>query len=171
MATDLTNMSAKIMASIKVTATKALDLSAPAETVQKAVSQSLAFGDGSDEADMIWHDSRTLAATTSENIDLAGTLVNAFGATITFSKVKAIFIHNNGDTAGVLEVGAAATPFGGPLKDAASDIITVPHNGMFLSTNPESGWTVTAGSADLLKINNTAAVIAGYDIVIVGVSA
>jgi len=49
-------------------------------------------GTGANQADIVWTDERTLAASGSEDLDLAGALTDAFGATITAVELVAIII-------------------------------------------------------------------------------
>jgi hypothetical protein len=44
----------------------------------------LTSGTGAGQADLVFSDTRTLAASANESLDLAGSLVGAFGATLTF---------------------------------------------------------------------------------------
>src|SRR5215212_5709824 len=54
---------------------------------------SIATGTGSGQADLLYAGTRTLALSTSEDIDLAGTfLQDVFGANLTFVKIKYIYI-------------------------------------------------------------------------------
>ena len=132
----------------------------------------LGTGTGSNQADLIFADTRTLTASGTEDLDLTGSLVDALGNTLTFAKIKAISIKaSSGNTNNVTVSPAAANGFLGPFN-AAADLVSIPPNGSFMVTAPVGGWTVTAATADLLTIANSAAgtdVI--YDIVIIGTSA
>ena len=150
--------------------TNALDLSTVTDAAQISVSDTLASGTGLDQADQIWHDRRTLAAT-SENLDLAGSLTNAFGATLTFARIKGILIKNRTATAGFnLTVGgAAANQF--PLFSDVSDKLPIGPDGFFFYWDPSAaGKVVTAGTGDQLKIDAGANTVE-YDIVLIGASA
>jgi hypothetical protein len=106
-------------------------------------------------------DTRTLAASATENLDLSGGVA-------TFTKVHAIYVKPaaaNG--AKVAFGGAAANTFVGPFADA-TDIIQVGADQEFLITSV-NGWTVTAGTGDILKVANLdGAHAATYDILILG---
>lgn len=128
-------------------------------------------GTGNGNADLLYAAQRQLAPATSETLDLAGVLSDAFGATLIIAKVKAIYIRGADANSGNIEVGgAAANAFIGPLKDV-TDIAVVQPGGVWLNVAPNAGWTVTPATGDLLKVNNPGAAAGTYDIIVVGASA
>jgi len=134
---------------------------------------SVANGTGANEANLIFRDQRTLAASTSENLDLAGVLTDAYGTVITFARIKMIYVKAATANGGNIEIGGAGSnTWVGPFVDA-SDKVQVPAGGMFqMADAGATGWAVTAGSADILLINNDdGGDTATYDIIIVGASA
>lgn len=133
---------------------------------------SLASGTGASQADLLFTDTRTIAASGTEDLDLAGSLVDALGNTLTFVTVKAILIKaSSANTNNVTVSPAAANGFLGPFN-AAADLVSVPPGGMFMVQAPVAGWTVTAGTGDLLTIANSGAGTGvTYDVIIVGTSA
>jgi len=148
----------------------ALDLVTVKAPLSLSKSDELTNGTGAvDTADMVWSDTRTLA-TTSENLDLAGSLTNAFGATMTFARIKSILIHNKSTTVGqtITVGGAASNPF--LLFADSTDKYVIGPNGIFLIWEPSAAAkVVTAATGDILKIESSASIT--YDIVIVGSSA
>lgn len=129
-------------------------------------------GTAADQADRIFSDDRTLAGNASEDLDLAGVLVDALGATVTFARIKAIFIENTATGSNQVIVGnAASNGFVGPFG-AATHTVAVRAGGMLaLVCRDSTGWAVTAGTGDLLKIANSASGSIVYRIVIIGCSA
>jgi hypothetical protein len=150
------------------------DLSSVKDTGAISLEDTLANGTAIDQADVLWHDRRTLAATTSEDLDLAASLVSALtGAAVTFAKIKCIYIKNRATTAGyILAVGgASATQFVNWVANS-SDILNISPDGFLLLWNPSlAGYAVAASTGDLLKINNTGGGSLDYDIVLIGTSA
>src|SRR5689334_5419171 len=71
---------------------------------------SIATGTGSGQADLLYAGTRTLSASTTEDIDLAGTfLQDVFGSNLTFVKVKYIYVKAaSGNTNNVVIGGAAS---------------------------------------------------------------
>jgi len=141
-----------------------------ADTGSKVIS----FQDGTTDgkADRLWSDVRTLAASASENLDLAGSLTDPGGATVTFVKVKAIFVRATATNVNDVVLGnAAANAFVGPFGAAAHTLAVKP-GGTLLLVAPNTGWTVTAGTGDQVKVlNGGAGTAVEYEIIILGTSA
>lgn len=143
------------------------DLSSPTDQLKKILSVVLANGSGANQAQQHWHDERTLSAT-SENLDLAASLTNGLGQTVTFSTVKTIIIYNKSTTSGqVIAVGgAAANQFVNWVANS-SDIVRIGPGGFLALSSPVDGFAVVAGTGDQLKIDAGAATIT-YGIIIIG---
>lgn len=134
---------------------------------------SVATGTASGQADLLYAGTRTLVASTTEDLDLAGTfLQDVFGANLTFVKVKGVWVKAAAaNTNNVVIGGAAATQFLGWFNAATDKYILWP--GMpFIAVHPTVGWTVTPGTNDLLRMGNSGAgTSVVYDILIWGTSA
>jgi hypothetical protein len=119
-------------------------------------------------ADVMFSDARTIAASSTDDLDLRGTLTDAFGATINFAEVVAIYVEAaSTNTNNVVIGGAASNQFVGPFGAAAHTIALAPGEA-FCMTN-KAGWTVTAGTGDILRIANSAAgTSVKYNIILVG---
>lgn len=155
---------------VNSTLTETLDLSTPRDSLVMNLSDALATGTSANQADVLWHDSRLLSAT-SEDLDLAGILTDGLGNTVTFVTVKAIVIHNTSTTATEsLAVGGAASAQFVNWVGAADDEVNVGPDGVFLLWSPIDGYDVTATTGDLLKIDSGADNIT-YEIAIIGTSA
>lgn len=161
-----------VKASIEGTYKNLLDLSTPVDSLAKLSRIELANGTGAASADLLWHDQRTLAASGSESLDLAGSLVDSYGATLTFVEVRAILVSAAAANANNVQVTRPASN-GWPGFLAAGDGLIVPPGGVFLLASPtDAAWPVTASTGDLLGIANSAGgTSVTYDIVIVGTSA
>jgi hypothetical protein len=132
-------------------------------------STSFVPGTGQGQADVCFMDTRTLAASATENLDLAGALTDAIGRVLNLAKVKAIMIRTAPtNTNDVIIGGAATNGFVGPFG-AATHTLAIRPGGEFLLAAPGPGWPVTAGTGDLLKIlNGGAGTPVTYDIIIIG---
>lgn len=132
----------------------------------------LTSGTGNSQCDLEYIAQRTLIASANEDLDLAGSLLDPFGATLTFVKVRGLYIKAAaGNTNSVVIKPAAANGFNGPFG-AAAHTITLPPGGVFLVTAPVGGWAVTAGTGDKINIANSAAgTSVTYDIHVIGASA
>ncbi len=159
-----------ISADIKAVQTKALDLGTASFPINlPAAKTTLSDGTGDGQASKIFSDQRTIAASSSENLDLAGGLTDAYGTTITFATIKAIYVKAADTNTNDVVVGAAASNgFVGPFA-ADDNSVTVKPGGALLIFAPKSGWAVTASTADILKIaNSSSGTGVVYDVVLVG---
>lgn len=129
-------------------------------------------GTGTGYADLIYTGTRTIAASSSENLDLSGSLTGPLGSTLTFVKVKAILIvADAGNTNNVVVGGAGSNTFTGPFADA-TDKLSIPPGGSLLLTHPGAGWTVTASTGDILLVaNSSSGSGVTYKVMIIGTSA
>lgn len=164
-------LSATIKAGIQASQTNVLDLGTA--TFPLSVLESLSLTDGTDagEADRIFSDERTLAASATEDLDLSGSLTNAFG-TVTFARIKAVFVIANSGNTNNVNVSRPASN-GVPLFLAAGDGLGVRPGGVFMwACTDATGVAVTAGTGDLLTIANSSSGSAvTYRIIIIGASA
>ncbi len=155
---------------VNSTLTETLDLSTPRDSLVMNLSDALATGTSANQADVLWHDSRILSAT-SEDLDLAASLTDGLGNSVTFATVKAIIIHNTSTTTTEnLSVGGAASAQFINWVSAADDEIVIGPDGVFVLWSPIDGYAVTATTGDLLKIDSGADNIT-YEIAIIGTSA
>lgn len=152
-----------------------LDLSTVADAAALSHERSLADGTGADQADKIWHATRTLAGSAHDDLDLTALTRTLFGSALSISlaKVKAILIINTSTVAGeMLRVGGAASaPFASPFNGASASVVEVGPDSALLLANNKDGWTVTDGSADLLRVANPNGTSVTYKIAILGTSA
>jgi hypothetical protein len=167
-----TTLKAVVTARIETVHRNLLDMSTPTDTLDKLAKIQLTNGTGANAADLCFHDTRTLAASGTEDLDLAGALAGPFGAAQVFAEVRAIMIKAAAGNTNNVRVSRPAAN-GVPLFLAASDGIDVPPGGVFLWSCPADGkLAVTAGTGDLITIANSAGgSTVTYDVVIVGTSA
>ena len=134
----------------------------------------LAAGTGAGKADLVYADRRVLAASASDSLDLAGSLVDTAGATITFARIKGLYISADPANTNSVVVGAAASAPWVTLLNSTGTLTLRP-GGSFLAMAGQAdatGWAITATTADLLKVANSAAgTSVSYDIVLIGSSA
>lgn len=121
----------------------------------------LTNGTGDNQADDFWGDQRSLAASASEDLDLNGVLINAFGVTVAAAKLRAFAIEAdiNNNAANNLIVGNAAANGWFPWLGAAAHTVTLfPGARLVYSNQKGAGLAVTAATADKLKFANSAGV-------------
>ena len=161
---------------LSLTQTNVLDLVTASATLTDAAGLlhwAITSGTGANQADQLWSDTRTLALSTGEDLDLAGGITDVYGNVLTMARVKMIYItaaSTNGSTISV--GGASATQFVGWVANS-SDIVKIRPGGGFMLIAPDAtAYVVGAGTADLLKVlNDDGAAGATYSIIIVGASA
>ncbi len=129
-------------------------------------------GTSSGSADLIFMDTRILAASATENLDLAGGLVDPLGATLTFVTIKAIYVKaSSANTNNVVVGGAGSNTLLGIFSDATDKILVKP-GGVFMWVAPATGAPVTTLTGDILLVaNSSSGTSVTYDIVIIGTSA
>ncbi len=128
-------------------------------------------GAGANKVHQCWSSlARSINASSSETLDLSGSLTDAFANSITFTKVKAILVAAAATNVNDVVVGGVGangwvSPFG-----STSDKVNVKPGGMLLLVAPDAnGLAVTAGTADLLKVaNGSSGSAVAYDIMIIG---
>lgn len=165
----MTTLAATIKLACSALYQNALDQRTVEDKLQLNLPVTFADGVGASQAQKLFCDTRTLTASSTENIDLAGSLTDAFGATLTFAEIKAIIVSaDSGNTNNVVVGGAASNAF--PLFGDATDTISVKPGGFFAIVDPSAGgYTVTAGTGDILKIaNSSSGTSVIYTIVIIG---
>lgn len=134
----------------------------------------LQFTDGTtaNKADIIFTDNRSVASASNDDIDLAGVLTNAFGATITAVEIVGIIVVPAAANTTTLTLGAGTNPWI-TMFLATGDGIKIFPSGVFVNFAPDASGlgTVTAGTGDILRIANSAGATATYDIMILARSA
>lgn len=163
-----TNLQIKLDANL----TSALDLVTVSSPLSIADRTRLTSGTGLAAADMQWSDTRTLAASGTEDLDLAGSLTGPLGTTLTFARIKLIYVTALAANTNDVQITRPAAN-GVPLFLAASDGLAVKPGGGFLWHAPNAaGVAVTAATGDLLTITNSAGTTGvTYSIVVIGASA
>lgn len=157
-----------ILLRIDAMLTKATDLSTPDDSLVINTTNNLSNGTATGNASQMWHDQRTLGASATEDLDFAGGLTNAFGVTLTFVKIKFVYVKASTANTNDVQVTRVATT-GLPLFMADGDGIALGPGEWFCYASPTTGKTVTATTDDTLTFTNSAgstSVI--YDVVVIG---
>lgn len=147
--------------------------------IAPTVRQILTLTDGTaaGKADLLFVDERTVAESTDDDLDLAGSLADPFGNTLTFVELVALLVINapiaGAANASDLSIGGGTNPFLGFLSGTTPVITPIKPGGVFfLAASDAAGiGTVTASTADILRISNGSGGAATYQIAILGRSA
>jgi hypothetical protein len=164
-------LTSRIRVDLSALVQQVLDL-AQAEVPNRFSKQyDIASGVGTAGADLVFADERTLAASGSETLDLAGVLVDSFGAVITFARIKALLVFAIDGNTNDVHVGVGASNGLATLFPVASSHVKVKPGGTLLCVMPGAGVTVTPGTGDLLTVANSGAGTGvTYRVVIIGAS-
>lgn len=164
-------LSTKLLVDADLDYTSPLDLSTTINHLDFTRSLALASGTGAGQADLVWHDERTLTASATEDLDLAGSLVNAFGTTLTFARVKMLLVYASPANTNNVVLGNVTNGIVGWFGAATHTIAVRPGGVLALFAPDATAYAVTASTADLLHVANSAgSTSVTYDIVIAGSS-
>jgi hypothetical protein len=166
----MTQVNAVVKASIEGSARLPRDGRDTVDQIPHSDDYVFGSGTGTGRVDIEFVDDRTLTTGASENLDLSGVLIDAFGQTIAAANIKGIEISANAaNTTNVTFGGAASNAFLGPFGDA-TDVLILKPGARAVIFDP-AGWAVTAGTADILKVTNASGASATYRIKLLGASA
>jgi hypothetical protein len=140
-----------------------------------AIEKLLQFTNGSSGAnkyDVLFVDKRTLAASTGEDLDLAGSaLQSAFGTNIAIANVVGVIVIAEPTNGDAIVVGNAAANGWFGMFGAAAHKVNVRPGGVFIDIAPDATGlgAVTAGTGDLLHfLNADSGAVATYTVVLLG---
>lgn len=163
-------LSATAVFGLTAALTKEIDLSTASTPLNYRKSIQFADGGGLNQALYLFSDQRTLASSGAEDLDLAGTLVDIYGASITFASIKLMAFHVPASAGAGISVTAKATNGFVTWVGAAGDAIKVLPGGLAVFIAPAAtGYAVTAGTGDLITVTNLdGAAGVTYDVILMG---
>ncbi|WP_433225605.1 hypothetical protein [Actinomadura formosensis] len=166
-------LTTRVMFELSAELTAELDLASGSVPLRYPRQYIWGSGTGANSADKVFHDKRTLAASATEDLDLAGSLLDGFGQAITFARVRGLIVYAApGNTNAVQVGGAAATQFTGWVADATDKVNVRPGGLLALLAPDATAYPVGAGASDLLRFGNGGGgTPVTYDVVIIGASA
>ncbi len=150
------------------------DLAPVSSTLSFNRAVQLVTGTGAGKADRLFADTRTLAASATEDLDLSGALLDALGGPAAFARVKGLIVSASKDNTNNVVFGAASSNAWATLLNSTGTVTLRPGaSAAFIAGVADAtGWGVTAGTGDLLKVANSAgSTSVTYDIVVIGNSA
>jgi hypothetical protein len=168
------SLTSSLSAAVGFTQSSALDLGTASLPVSVRAAVQLVSGTGAGQADLVFSDRRSIAASGTEGLDLAGTLTDAFGATLTFVKIKGLYVRADAANTNNVVVGADGTSPWTTLLNSTGTVTLRP-GAFFLAaagSADATGYGVTASTGDILKVaNSSSGTAVSYDIVVIGTSA
>lgn len=126
-------------------------------------------GTSTNQANMVWADTRTIVASGTDDLDLAGGLTNAFGTALTFTKMKGILVAASSANTNNVLIGGDAAALANWVSNV-NDVVVVRPGGVFCLIAPDTtGYAVTGTTADVLQIaNSSSGTSVTYDIILIG---
>jgi hypothetical protein len=161
--------------SVVATLTKTLDLANnPEYPLDYSQKVQLATGTAAGQADVMFTDTRTITASSSEDLDLVGSLTDALGTTFSPARVKALIVKAAAANTNNVVVGGASATQWAALLGTTGTVVVRP--GAFFAAvagvADATGYVCAAGSTDLLKVaNSSSGTSVTYDIIVIGCSA
>jgi hypothetical protein len=162
----------RLKLSLTAALTGSTDLQSRSAPLEYAFNKALTSGTGANQADRLFTDQRTIAASGNDDLDLVGSLTDAFGATVTFAKVKGLIVRAADSNVNNVVVGGASSTFSTWVTGTNPAVLVRPGGVLALMAADATAYAVTATSADVLRISNSSSgsdVV--YDIVVIGTSA
>lgn len=146
------------------------DLTTRADAFDYLKENTYSYGTGANACNLFYADTRTLVAG-SETLDLNDTVVDAFGSTCIFTKVKLLLLRNQSTTAGELIVVSGdflyydtTSPLGG-----TTPYLRLQPGETRVMQSPIVGFPVNASSDNIVLNPGTNTIT--YDIIIAGSTA
>lgn len=165
-------LSTRLGVNLAATLTSALDLGTASLPVSVARDFTWASGTGANAADRMFSDTRTVAASATDSLDLAGSLSDGLGGTFAPAKIKGLIVSAAAGNSNNVVITRPASN-GVPIFSAAGDAFPLRPGALFVWMSPDAtGVTVTASTGDLLDfVNSGAGTSVTYSVVILGTSA
>jgi len=166
-----TSLEVQVGISVRGQYTNTTDLGSSVQKVGYAPVCNFSNGTGAEQANKYFEDTRTLTASSTEDLDLYGGLTDVFGNTLNITKIKFIIIRAAAtNTNDVVVGGAAGSPIVSLFGTATDKINLKPGTGICLFATDSTAYAVVTSTADLLKVANGGGTTSvSYDIIIGGV--
>lgn len=150
-----------------------LDLADSISNLNKTYLTSLLSGTAVGQADRVFHDQRTITASSAEDLDLAGALLDPVGGPFVLARIKGLVIQANAANVNNVVVGNTTNAISTLI--GATHTITLRPGAVFAAfagAADSTGYVVTAATADLLHVaNGGSGTSVIYDVIIIGCSA
>lgn len=126
--------------------------------IMEAFAHVFEIGTANGEIDKIFVDSFSIAASTTTDWDLKGSLLDIFGLAFTPAEVAAVIVYADAANVNNVIVGGDANAV--PIFGDPTDTIAVRPGSLFVITAGAAGITVTAGTGDILQLANSSSGLA-----------
>lgn len=167
-------LSTEISLSVLATLSKTVDLGNPSQALNYSKKVTLGSGTGAGNADVLWNDTRTITASSNEDLDLVGSLTDPLGTTVSQARIKGLIVSAATANTNNVVLGAAAATQWAALLGTTGTVQVRPGTtfAVFAGVADATGYVCAAGSTDLFRVaNGGAGTSVTYDIIVIGVSA
>lgn len=168
-------LATSLILSVTADFTRALDLADTRSPLVKKYTATLADGAGAGQANVVFHDRRTLAPSANEDLDLNGaTLLDPTGVAVALLRVKALIISAAAANVNNVVVGAAAATQWATVLNTTGTVTLRPGAtfAYFAGQLDATAAAVVAGASDLLRVTNSAGgTPVDYEIILIGANA
>ncbi len=163
-------LSATIKLAVNATLVGDNDLGSRDYVLSYAKTIQFAHGTGANQANQIWTDTRQLAASTAEDLDLYGVLVSALGTTLNFTTIKAIIVYAHTTNTNNVVLGGDANGLINWVGNA-NDVVNIRPGGFICLIAPDAtAYAVTDVTGQNLQVaNSSSGSVVDYDIIVIGV--
>jgi hypothetical protein len=142
-------------ASIRGALTTAGDGGTTELPINEALTKTVAHGTGIDQATHIYIDDFSISASGTLDIDLSGSLEDRHGNAAVFTAIKEILLIADATNTNDVVYGNGTNPFVGPLSAGTATVTVKPGNRFNVTNYSAAGWSLTAGSSDVIKLANS----------------
>jgi hypothetical protein len=166
----MATLSGNINIAMAIALANAMDIGGANYPINFGANFTFENGSGDNQASAAWTDERTIAASGSENLDMAGVLSDAFGATFSITRIKGLLVAASANNTNDVLVGGHASAAVSSFFGDATDVLRVKPGGIIALIAPKAaGYPVVATTADLIKVANSAGgTPVTYKILIIG---
>lgn len=156
---------------IQGTLTASQNLGSASYNLNQTYAINLLQGSAANQADIIFANTYTIAASGTQLLDLYGVLTDAHGNTINMTLVKGIFVYAYpGNTNNVLVGGAASNAFATWCNANTDQVIVRPGGFMMLGSTDLTSYQVNSSTGHILQLaNSSSGTSVQCDVVLIGV--
>jgi hypothetical protein len=161
-------VTSKLIVSLTSILQNSIGLASAQATIETGVNKALATGTGADQCDRVYSENdKSISA--AYDLDLSGSLLDAFGAAAVFAKVRAVLVVADPANSGDVVIGGDAAAFLMGFG-AVGHTFAVKPGGVFLAYAPAAaGYAVVAATGDILQFAPSAGTQV-FDFAILGTS-
>lgn len=162
-------LTTRVQLSLQAALSTALDLVTAKADLKLQKALDLASGVAANQANTMWSDTRTIAASTTEDIDIVGGgLLDPLGVAFAPAKLRVIVVYAAAGNTNNVVLGGDANSV--PFLSAATTTVSIQPGGLFVLCEPGlAGIAVTAGTGDIIQVANSGGTTTvTYDIVLIG---